>query len=115
MLPRAVAGGALAPPETTEEPHLREGEPLALSPELDQLLAQAFPPGSSEKQLLKTLAEQGFKFLPPCKGDNLVRAAAFTQQGGGIIWLPLTANVFWRIDEADNVVWTKGFVSYMGL
>ena len=103
------------PPETPEEPHVREGEPLALSPELDQRLAQAFPPRSNEKQLLKTLGEQGFKFLPPCRGDNSIREAEFNQHGGGVIWFPLTANVFRKVDEADNVVWTKGFVRYMGL
>ena len=64
LLTDVTAGGGwwgACPPETTEEPHLREGEPLALSPELDQRLAQAFPPGSSEKQLLRTLREQGFE------------------------------------------------------
>jgi hypothetical protein len=92
-----------------------EERPLALSPELNQSLTQAFPVGSSEKRLAETLRQQGFELLPACSSDTSVHAAAFTQHGGGLLSYPLTANVFWKVDESGNVVWTKGFVRYTGL
>jgi hypothetical protein len=119
LLRNVSAGGGWwgsCPAETTDEARLREGQPLALSPELSQRLSQSFPPGSGAKRLVDTLQQQGFELLPSCKTDNSIRAAAFTQkQGGGLFSSPLTANVFWKVDGADNIVWTNGFVRYKGL
>jgi hypothetical protein len=118
LLKHVSAGGGwwgACPAETPDEARLREGTPLALSPELNQRLSQAFPPGSSAKRLADSLQQQGFKLLPPCVGDNSIRAASFSQQDGGVLTFPLTANVFWKVDQADNVIWTKGFVRYLAL
>ena len=97
------------------EDRLREERTRALSPELNQRLIQAFPAGSSEKHLVETLRQQGFELLPPCGTDASVHSAAFTQHGGGILSYPLTANVSWKVDNSGHVVWTQGFVRFMGL
>src|SRR5580692_11453522 len=63
LLENVTAGGGwwgACPAETTEEARLREGRPLALSPELDQRLVKAFPSGSSERLLVDALRVQGF-------------------------------------------------------
>jgi hypothetical protein len=103
------------PSESAGGARLPEGRPLALSPELNQRLAQVFPVGSSEERLVETLRQQGFKLLPPCNTDTYIRAADFTQHGGGGLSYLLTASVFWKVDESGNLVWTKGFVRYTGL
>jgi hypothetical protein len=103
------------PSEAEGGARLPEARPLALSPELNLRLAQVFPAGSSEKHLVETLKQQGFELLPPCSSDTYIHAAAFTQHGGGLLSNPLTASVFWKVDESGNVVWTKGFVRYTGL
>jgi len=118
LLRNVSAGGGwwgACPPETQDEARERQGRPLATSPELDRRLAQSFPPGSSERKLVDTLRNQGFELLPSCRSDHSIHVAAFDQHGGGILFNPITANIFWQVDEADNIVWTKGFVRYVGL
>jgi len=118
LLRNVTAGGGwwgACPPETQEEAREQQGQPLATSPELNQRLAHSFPSGSSERKLVDTLRAQGFQLLPPCTSDHSVRVAAFDQHGGGVLAFPITANIFWKVDEADNIIWTKGFVRYVGL
>jgi hypothetical protein len=118
LLKNVTAGGGwwgACPPENEQEAEEREGHPLATSPELEQRLVQSFPPGSNERKLVDTLSKQGFELLPPCKSDHSVRVAAFRQHGGGVLVFPVTANIFWKVDKADNIVWTRGFVAYEGL
>lgn len=118
LLKNASAKGGLwgaCPSDAKGDAGVPEARPLALSPELNQRLAQTFPVGSSEARLVEALRQQGFEMLPPCHSDPSVRAAAFTQHGGGVLSYPLTASVFWKVDNSGNVVWTKGFVRYTGL
>lgn len=110
----AEDGGPLAP-QSEEEARLQRDQSLALSPELQERLVHEFPPGSGEQRLVLALREQGFILLPPCKGDRSIRSAAFNQHGGGLIWDPLTAKVFWKVDDRGKIVWTKGFAWYTGL
>ena len=118
LLRNVSAGGGwwgACPPETPAETQERRGHPVAVSPELNRRLAKLFPPGSSENVLVDTLRAQGFELMPSCKGDHSIRVAAFNQHGGGALLMPITANIFWKVDEAGNIVWTAGFVSYLGL
>jgi len=118
LLKNVTAGGGwwgACPPVTPEEARAQSGRPLALSPELNQRLAQSFPSGSNEKRLSDALNAQGFELLPPCKSDPSIRVAAFNQHGGGLLFPPLVANVFWKADGAGNIVWTKGFARYVAL
>jgi len=101
-------GGTCPDPETDA---LWRNQPLALSPELDQRLRDAFPAGSSERDLLQTLAAQGFELHPPCESDPTVRFATFRQEGG---LYPLGANVVWQVDSTQTLVWTRGFVWFTG-
>lgn len=106
------------PPMTENEAHLKDGAPLALSPELGRRLMQLFPPGTNERRLVENISAQGFKTMGPCQGDNSIRSASFIQKDGGILafpTLPITAEVFWKVDQESNVVWTKGFVRFTGL
>jgi hypothetical protein len=118
LLRNVTAGGGwwgACPPDTEQEAREQLGHTLALSPELNQRLVQSFPSGSSEKRLSDALSAQGFELLPSCKNDSSIRVAAFNQHGGGLFLPPIVANVFWKVDEAGNIVWTKGFVRYVAL
>lgn len=90
--------------------------PLALSPELNQRLMQEFPRGSSQDRLTSALVQQGFTLEPrPCTEDRSVRMAWFSQHGGGFAGpYPMHANIFWKVDRSNRLVWTKGFVEYTG-
>jgi hypothetical protein len=118
LLQNVTAGGGwwgACPPETPEAAVAREGRPLALSPELNQRLGQSFPPGTSDTRLVDTLRAQGFEILSPCKADAFIHVAAFTQHGGGVLSYPMTANIYWKVDERGNILWAKGFVRYIAL
>jgi len=102
LLQKVTAGGGYwgaCPPEAFE--------PLALSPELNQRLAVQFPPGTTEEDLTRDLAAQGFRRLENCKGDDSIRSMAFGTNA-------MRAAVFWKADEG-RLVWTKGFVFYNSL
>jgi hypothetical protein len=118
LLKDVTAGGGwwgACPPETEEEAHERQGRPIATSPELDQRLAQLFPTGSNERMLVETLRGQGFELLPSCKSDHSIRVAAFEQHGESVSSYPIIAHIFWKVDNSGKIVWTKGFVRYVGL
>jgi hypothetical protein len=118
LLQNVTAGSGwwgACPPETAEEARLRDLSPLALSPELDERVARSFPIGSSEMVLVDTLRAQGFELRPSCKGDQSIHAAEFEQHPHGLLPYPLTAKVFWKVDSAGNIEWTKAFVRYSGL
>jgi hypothetical protein len=116
LLRHVTAGGGwtgACPPEGASEAQLRASLPLAISPELNQRLAQSFPPGTPEERLVKSLTEQGFKLLPSCRNNPSIRVAVFNGYAGGIFntW----ASVYWKVDGASAIVWTKGFVQFDGL
>jgi len=105
--------GACPPENDTEAMMMRGGS--AASPELSQRLMNKFPVGSSEDHFSKTLIEQGFKIYPSCKSDPSIHTAGFKQDGGGIFLYPMTAQIFWKVDQNDAIVWIKGFVAFTGL
>jgi hypothetical protein len=85
----------------------------ALSPELNQRLAQQFPPGSSGPALFRFLMSQGFMQLEPCENDTTVHRAYYNGPISGVL-LNINAIVYWKT-EGNTLVWTKGFVDYDGL
>ena len=82
--------------------------PLAVSPELGRRLAVQFPPGSDQNGLVMALAQEGFVTDKVCPNDRSIHIASFTSKA-------VTASIYWKIDEAGTIVWTKGFVAYDGL
>ncbi len=114
LLQGVTAGGGYwgsCPPETKEFAHWEASQP-AISPEFNHRLAEAIPIGSNEKHLTEMLSHQGFRMLPACQKDQFIKSAEFEQHGG---LSPLTAMVFWKIDDLGRIVWTKGFVRYTAL
>jgi hypothetical protein len=104
--------GACPPRNQQEEQsRLRSGE--ALSPELNQRLAEQFPPGSSGPELSRFLMSQGFKQLESCENDTAIHRAYYDGPISGVL-LNINANVYWKTEE-NTIVWTKGFVAYGGL
>lgn len=117
LLENVSAGGGwwgACPSQNAEEASLRERSPIATSPELNERLRRLFPSGTNEKVLIDALSSQGFSLLPPCAGDKSIRLAGFQQQGGGLLRYPVKAEVYWKVDESGVIVWTKGFVRYIG-
>jgi hypothetical protein len=92
----------------------RPAKDQALSPELNEHLQRQFPPGTPEERLISALAEQRFEPPAPCWDDKTIRSARFYQQGG-LLAYDTRAEIFWKVDQANNLVWTKGFVFYVGL
>ncbi len=88
---------------------------LAISPELNQRLLEAFPPGATEEALKNFLLKQGFSFHGACDIDPFVRHASFNQKGKGSLAYRTHAQVFWEVDADGKVVWTKGVVGFSGL
>jgi hypothetical protein len=89
--------------------------PPALSPEFDARLRAEFPPGSRGEQLLGAFERQGFGAASQCDDDSSIRFVTFRQRGGSLFFHPIWAQAFWKVDDANRIVWTKGFVVYTGL
>jgi hypothetical protein len=89
--------------------------PLGLSPEFNQRLSETYPPGTDGAFLAAALTDQGFKMGLPCTADETIRRASFHQTPKGFLPYTITATAEWKVDTANIVVWTKGFVSYSGL
>jgi hypothetical protein len=98
-------------PAGINEPARMSGE--ALSPELNQKLAAQFPAGSRADSLVRTLEAQGFKLTGTCQTDSTIHRAGFGGPTRGSIF-ETRAEIYWRT-EGDTIVWTKGFVMFVGL
>jgi len=116
LLEHVTAGGGwfgACPPRNELEAVSRAKSGEALSPELNQKLAAQFPPGSAAASLVRTLAEQGFKLAEACQNDSTIRRAWFQGPTRGAIF-ETRAEIYWKT-EGDALVWTKGFVMFLGL
>ena len=60
-----------------------------------------------------TLTEQGFELAESCQNDFTIRRAWFQGPTRGAIF-ETRAEIYWRT-EGDTLVWTKGFVMFIGL
>jgi hypothetical protein len=84
----------------------------ALSPELNQKLAAQFPAGSSADSLVRALTAQGFKPTGSCRTDPTIHRAGFGGPTRGSLF-ETRAEIYWKT-EGDTIVWTKGFVFFVG-
>ena len=89
---------------------------LADSPELDRRLQVEFPTGTTERDLVTKLQMMGFHTIGHCENDHTIRIARYDQanQPNIFLFFPMTATVFWKVDENANIVWSNGFVFYTG-
>lgn len=87
-------------PGASLETRMRESG-FSASPELQRWLDGEFPPGTRDDVLRHTLKDKGYTGIGIAvyKSDPSVCSAAFQ---------PRTL-VFWKVDAARRVVWTKGF------
>lgn len=82
---------------------------------IESRVEQAFPAGTQQENVTKSLIAQGFKVEPPCSTDRSVRYATFIQSGGGFYGpYPAYAVITWKVDAQGHVVWTSGSVAYTG-
>jgi hypothetical protein len=116
ILQKVTASGgwiSACPPADDTEARMRGTMELAISPEFDARLMKDFPSGTRESTLIEALTSRGFKVLEPCRSDLSVRRASFRQRGGGgLAVYPMTAIAYWKVDEANVVEWTRGFVFF---
>jgi hypothetical protein len=107
--------GACPPSSETELETRRIMGKLAISPEFNGRLESAFPPGSTAQVMIDSLTGQGFVLGGQCKADSTIRFASFHADGRGFLAYATNAQVYWQADAGGNIVWTKGFVAYLGL
>jgi len=105
-------GGCAPDPELQK---FQRNSPEALSPTIERNLLREFPPGTPEANLRRSLITQGFEFDAPCREDQSIHRARFVQRGGGFFGpYPAAAEIAWKVDARDKIVWTKGNVGYLG-
>jgi hypothetical protein len=107
--------GACPPSSETEVESRRMMRDLAVSPEFNSRLENAFPQGSPEEALIDSLTGQGFVLIGQCKADSTIRFLSFHAEGSGFLPYATNAQVYWQADANGRIVWTKGFVRYTGL
>jgi hypothetical protein len=107
--------GACPPADESTANFIKAAGKLAVSPEFSRRLEAAFPPGSPEEALIHLLTAQGFVLRAECRTDSTVKIASFHLDGSGLSRLETAADVYWKADTVRRIVWTKGFVMYVGL
>lgn len=100
------------PPKTAKETQEQKTQGLGVSPQLTSRFLQRYPPGSAEETLINDLTAQGFKLTGSCSNDSSTRTATFNGYAGGIF--NTFAAIFWRVDKAGAIIWTKGFAGFDG-
>ena len=90
---------------------------MADTPELDRRLKAEFPPGTAETELVTNLQKIGFGAIVSCKDDVTIHIARYDQppQPDVFLFFPMTATIYWKVDENNKVAWSKGFVMYNSL
>lgn len=82
---------------------------------IEDRVEKAFPQGTSQDLLVRSLLQQGFKIEPACTSDPTIRFAKFRQSGGGFYGpYPAYSVVTWKIDQTDKIIWASGWVAYTG-
>ena len=102
----------VCPPASVQEAAVRgqDSAATAWTPELQRRLEREFPPGSDPKQMGEWLRTLGFQILGSCRSDPSIRYAYFEQHGGFPLRpgaLPMWANVWWKVDVTDHLIWAK--------
>ncbi len=104
----SIAGwvvGACPPSNQTEADSIRAMHQLALSPQFNDRLNNALPPGSSEQSLVESLRKQGFRVAGYCKSDQSIKLATCYAKGSGLLPYATIAEAYWQTD-GDRIVWT---------
>jgi len=86
---------------------------LALSPKLNRHLQQEFPLGSPANLLKRELAREGFIAGGACSDDASIQTASYEQQH--YVFYETQADIFWKTDRNNRIVWTEGFVFFDGM
>jgi hypothetical protein len=73
------------------------------------------PPGTAAEELTAALRQWGFVLAEPCDEHPTIKRAYYQEPEGWIVFMPLTANVYWKVDQSDRLKWTMGFVAFYGL
>jgi hypothetical protein len=107
----AAGGWASGCPQPADWPK----SPEALSPEFDARLKQRFPPGTPAKELTAELGQWAFTISESCQDDPTIKMAHFRETEGRVLFMPMTASVYWKVDAGGRITWTKGFVAFAGL
>lgn len=53
---------------------------------------------------------QGFKQMPQCETDATIHRAVYS--GPAAFLMDILAVVYWKTNDDNAIVWTKGIVSY---
>ena len=61
------------------------------------------------------LTAQGYRVILPCDSDRSIQRALFFQEGCGLLSYDTDSTVYWKEDQQHHIVWTKGFVRFIGL
>ncbi len=113
ILRGASAGGGWA--SDCPQPANWPKSPEALSPELDARLREQFPPGTPADTLVTNLKGWHFEIAESCSEDPSIKRAHYQEPEGWIVFMPMTANIYWKVGQDGSIVWTKGFVAFAGL
>jgi hypothetical protein len=82
---------------------------------IEPSVTRAFPAGTTESVIVRTLSQQGFGIDSPCAADPSIRVATFRQSGGGFFGpYPEFAEITWKIDAEDRVIWASAWVGFTG-
>jgi len=65
--------------------------------------------------MIKELRSQGFGDVQKCDGDPTIRWVGFYRERAGFSLHATRAFVYWKADDAGTIVWTKGYVFFVGL
>lgn len=118
VLRDATAGSgwiSACPPRNAQDKTMIEKLGLGLSPELNKHLHDQFPPGSGASLLTVALTQQGFKPMNSCENEPTIHRATFFQKGQGLLPYDTHADVYWKENADSQIIWTKGFVHFVGL
>jgi hypothetical protein len=88
---------------------------MSMSPELDARIREQFPLGTEAVRLIDFLTAQGFKLAGECPTDPTIQRAEYFLRSEGFLRFASSAAVYWKTDDQNRIVWTRGFFSVYGL
>jgi hypothetical protein len=90
-----------------------------VSPDLEQRLREQFPPGSSDAPLVAALERQGFATPSFCGPYSTARYACYLGLKDSTTGKPIpndvSACVYWKVDDANRIIWTHGYLHFLSL
>jgi hypothetical protein len=90
-----------------------------VSPDLEKRLRDQFPPGSSDVPLVAALEIQGFATPSLCGPYSTARYACYVGLKDSATGKPIpndvSACVYWKVDDANRIIWTHGYLHFLSL